>query len=169
MLQIYNTVGTFVEKEVHDGQIGHEAVFRGKDLEIRLFQIQVGENGVCALGMDDLPKVFHLRFTLIVLRQTKIDLDAGLLYKEAYQSEVEVEKTLMSTFKDSEKFILVIIEICRHAICRDYGSLMLLDPWRLVVNLYFSDWYLMGATLMNDRERKGLDTFRSVESAAVAV
>lgn len=42
--KIHDAVRTFVEQEVHDGQIGLEAVFSGEYLEIRLFQIQVGKD-----------------------------------------------------------------------------------------------------------------------------
>ena len=112
MLQIYNTVRTFVKEEIHDGQIGLEAVFRGKDLEIRLFQIQFRKDGVRTFRMDDFTQVLHLRFALIVFRQTQVNLDASLLYKEAYQSKVKVKKTFMTSFKNGEQFILIVIEIC---------------------------------------------------------
>ena len=112
MLQIYNTIRTLVEEEVHDGQIGLKAVFQGKDLEIRLFQIQIRKDRIRTLRMDYFSKIIHLRFTLIILRQAQIHLDAGLFYKEPYQSKVQVKKTFMTCFKNGEQFILIVIEIC---------------------------------------------------------
>ena len=57
-LKIDNAVRTFVEEEVHDGKIGLEAVFSGKDLEIRLFKFHVLKYGVRTFGMDGLAQVF---------------------------------------------------------------------------------------------------------------
>ena len=37
---------SFVEKEVHDGEIGLKAVLLGKDLEVRLFQAQVLDDAI---------------------------------------------------------------------------------------------------------------------------
>ena len=107
------TVRTLIKKEIHDGQIRLKAVFRGEDLEIRLFQIQFRKDRIWTLWMNSLPEILHLRLTLIVLRHTQINLDAGLLDKETYQSKIQVKKALMTAFQNSEQFILIIIEIRR--------------------------------------------------------
>ena len=119
--------------------------------------------------MDRLPEVNHIRLTFVILCKTDIHLEAYLLHEETDKSKIEVKKTLMPAFKDSEELILIIFEICRHAISRHNGPLMLLHPRGLVIYLYLTDRQLMGSALMNDRERKGLDTFRAIEPATVAV
>ena len=102
--------------------------------------------------MDDLPEILHLRFALIVFRQTQIDLDSCLFNKEAYQSQVKVKKTLMTALQDSEQFILIVIEICRHSVCRDNRPFVLLHPWGLVIDLYLSDRNLMRSSFMKYRK-----------------
>ena len=119
--------------------------------------------------MDDLAQVLHLRFTFIILRQAQIHLDAGLIYKEPYQSKVKVKKTLMTSFKNGEQLILIIIELCRHSVCRDNRPFVLLNPWGLVINLYLCDRYLMRSAFMQYRKRKHLYAFCSIESASVSI
>ena len=53
-----NALRTFVEKEVHDGEVWLKAVLLGEYLEVRLFQTEVIQNCVRVLGMDLLAEVF---------------------------------------------------------------------------------------------------------------
>ena len=119
--------------------------------------------------MDRLPEVYHTRLAFVILCKTDIHLKAYLLHEKTDQSKIEIKKTLIPAFKDSEELILIILEICRHTISRYNGPLMLLHPRGLVIYFYLTDRKLMGSALVNDRERKGLDTFRAIEPATVAV
>lgn len=57
-LEIKNTVRSLIEEEIHDGQILLKAVFRGKDLEIRLFKTKVRQNDIRTFGMYYLTQIF---------------------------------------------------------------------------------------------------------------
>ena len=46
LFQIAYTLRSFVEKEVHDGEIRLKAVLLGKDLEVRLFYVQIFEDAI---------------------------------------------------------------------------------------------------------------------------
>jgi hypothetical protein len=51
LFQIAYTLRSFVEKEVHDGEIRLKAVLLGKDLKVRLFQAQVLDDAIAPLGV----------------------------------------------------------------------------------------------------------------------
>ena len=62
--EIHYAVRAFIEQKIHNGQIGLEAVFPGKDLEIRLFQIQALQYGIRALWMYE--------FTIIITNYCRV-------------------------------------------------------------------------------------------------
>ena len=57
LLKINNGVRTFIEKEVHYGQIGFEAILGRKNLPVWLFQIQQFKYVVGTFRMNDAAEV----------------------------------------------------------------------------------------------------------------
>ena len=57
LFQVAYTLRPFIEKEVHDGEIRLKAVLLGKDLEVRLFYVQVLEDTIVPFGMYRVPEV----------------------------------------------------------------------------------------------------------------
>ena len=87
-----NALRTFVEKEVHDGEVRLETVLLGENLKVRFFQVEVFQDGVCALGMYDLAEVFALHGFASVCQDpvarvlfcgSEVDSQSGLLDEES--------------------------------------------------------------------------------------
>ena len=167
--QIKNTVRTFIEEKIHDGKIWLKAVFPGKDLEIRLFQSQSAKDIIILLRMNHLSKILTVSLLDIVLSKSEIHLETDLLYEETQKCEIKIKQLLWLTVENGEQFILVIIEVCRHSICRNDGSLVLKNPRLRIVNSDVRNRLLVGASIVKNRKGKSLHSVCSIESAAVSV
>ena len=162
ILEIEDTVRSLIEKEIHYGQIRFEAVFPGKDLEIRLFQIQVGKDGVRTLGMDNLTKILTRQHAAVLslnkpvrgifIGQAQVDPESRLVDKETQQGHIQIDQFLRPAVQKFEKLVLIVLEICGSPVGRNDCTLMLEQPRSGIINLYFGDRYLMRAVLVYYRE-----------------
>ena len=90
-----HTVRTFVEQQVHYGQVRLKAVFLGKDLEIRLFKSPILQKGIGAFGMDAFTEILPKRSIArhdIVRSQADIGRDADLIQEKPQQSRIQFQQ-----------------------------------------------------------------------------
>ena len=146
-----------------------KAVFSGEHLEIRLFQSQSGQDRIITFWMNHFSKIIHSRLNMIVISHANIHLYAGLLNKKSDESQIQIEELFILSFKNFKKLILIIFKVRRGTVGRDDGSLMLLDPWFLIIQLQLRDRNLMSASFVKDRAGKRLNTICCIESATVSI
>ena len=136
-LKINHTVRSFVEKKVDGGQIGPEAVFLGKDLEIRLFQFQGAENVIRTFRMDRFAQVAAADDVLTVVdnslagilgSESYVSSDACLVKQETEYGSVQVYESFWFFRVYGEELIHVVLEVCGCPVRGNDGPFMLLEP-----------------------------------------
>ena len=125
--------------------MGNEAVFRGKDLEIRLFQSEPGHYVIVPLGMDGFtqvaaivpcrmeaaPRAFtvHIRIRPdIIVRFPQIHCHTCLFKKKPYKGHIQVEQGFRTGLQYGKKLVLIIFKIGGSPVGRYNGSPVLSYP-----------------------------------------
>ena len=142
-----NTLRTFVEKEVHDGEVRLKAVLLGKDLEVRLFQTEILQDCIRAFGMDSFAEIVAYDKAPVRFRDDSVaeivaccaDLhrEADLLDEELQQGHVQVYKPFRAAVQNCKKLILVVFEAGRGVVGGYKRLLVLLRPGLGPVHLDF--------------------------------
>lgn len=155
-----NALRTFVEKEVHDGEVWLKAVLLGEYLEVRLFQTEVIQNCVRVLGMDLLAEVFaddgasvRLRddsLAEIVACRADLHRETDLLDEEPQQGHVQVYEPFRATVKNGKKLILIVFEAGGGVVGGNESLLVLLRPGLGPVHLYFRNGKFVSASFVHD-------------------
>lgn len=155
-----NALRTFVEKEVHDGEIRLKAVLLGKDLEVRLFQTEVFQNCISAFRVNHLTQIIAYDGASIRLRDDSLaeivacradfDREADLLDEEPQQGHVQVYKPFRAAVQNCKKLILIVFEAGGGVVGGNESLLVLLRPGLGPVHLYFRNGKFVRASFVHD-------------------
>ena len=184
--KIGDGIRSFVKQQIHNGKIRDEAVFAGKNLEVRLFLAKPAQDVILTLRMYHIPEVTGT--VAYGERQTgphTISAQAGrqcefrclpyfhrnayLVYEEADDCKIHLPQGLRSAIEDVEQLIPVIFEKGGCPVGRDYGPLVLLEPRSGIVYSDFRYGQGYSAVAMYHRKRERLQTGGGIEMTAVPV
>lgn len=156
--QIADGFRSFVEEQVHDGQVSYKAVLFREYLIILLCS-----EGGRMLGMYvDGRSREDFRFPEL----------GGYPYlsaEEIHQTAVQLPQSERTAVQYPEEFILIIHEERGTAVGAAYGPFRLFHPIRGIIHLYFLHRQMEGAVLMNHRHIEGFLSGCPVKVTSVPV
>ena len=184
--KIGDGIRSFVKQQIHNGKIRDEAVFAGKNLEVRLFLAKPAQDVILTLRMYHIPEVTGT--VAYGERQTgphtisaqagwrcefrclpDFHRDAYLVHEKADNRKIQLPKGLGTAVENGEQFILIVFKKGGCPVGGNDCPLVLLKPRTGIVHPYFLYGQRDRTVAVDHRKGKGLQPGSRIEMAAVPV